>query len=180
MTGFLPRAVPRSGGPRLGQSVAERGEQGGALVETAVVLPVFLMLVLALFTGGLLYNQRLDLTDAAREGARFGATVPQSQTFAGGTWATNVRQVVVERSGEGLDPAHVCVALVSGSPGAVVGGTSQADFTTQSPPRPCYDDGNRDPGPRVQVSVRRPGEIQGVSFRMGVTMTVRATAKHEG
>jgi Flp pilus assembly protein TadG len=53
-------------------SLAERGrrEDGQALVEFALVVPVLLMLVTAILQFGLLFNKYITLTDAARSGAR--------------------------------------------------------------------------------------------------------------
>ena len=74
--GIWPR--PRSGlGPALlaeGASSAEgrqgarkrgRGEDGQALVEFAIVLPLLLILVTGIIQFGLLFNKYITLTDAA-------------------------------------------------------------------------------------------------------------------
>lgn len=53
----------------------ERGERGAALVEFALVFPVFMTLVLGMFSGGMAYNRKNTLINAAREGARYGATL---------------------------------------------------------------------------------------------------------
>lgn len=51
-----------------------RGEQKGqALVETALVMPVVLAMVLGIFGFGRLFNAQLVITNASREGARLGA-----------------------------------------------------------------------------------------------------------
>ena len=52
-----------------------REETGANAVEFALVLPILLMLVFGGITGGLLYNQQQQLTHAAREGARYAATL---------------------------------------------------------------------------------------------------------
>lgn len=44
------------------------GERGAALVEFAIVMPLLVMLVLGLFSGGLAYNRQLALTNGVREG----------------------------------------------------------------------------------------------------------------
>ena len=44
----------------------------------------------------------------------------------------------------------------------------------------CYSDGNDDPGKRVQVGIRKTGDkIDGILFKMPVTLTSQATAKFE-
>lgn len=50
-----------------------RNQKGQALVETALVLPVFLAMVLGIFGFGRLFNAQLVITNACREGARLGA-----------------------------------------------------------------------------------------------------------
>src|SRR5438445_8283280 len=98
-------------------------ERGAALVEFALILPVFMMLLLGLISGGQDYNHKLDLTHAVREGARYGSTLPSSTplgsftsgTCAGATWANVVQSTVVARSGGSLACDQVCVALVTGS-----------------------------------------------------------------
>ena len=169
-----PARVPRA------RAALRRDERGSSIVELALTMPLFMMVALGLFTGGLLLHQKLQLTQGTRDGARYGSTVAQNQTFVSGTWATNVRDLVVERSLGVVPGGQVCVALVSESPAVVVGGASRASYTTNVPPAPCYDDGNHDPGLRVQVSTQRTGTLQALVFSMNVNLTARATAKYEG
>jgi hypothetical protein len=53
--------------------MSRRTESGQALVETALVLPVILAMVLGIFGFGRLFNAQLVITNASREGARVGA-----------------------------------------------------------------------------------------------------------
>ncbi len=144
------------------------------------------MLVMGLLTGGIVYNHKLDLVSAAREGARYGAAIPQSQCIptsncGSKTWAQLVQSVVAQRSDGDLTASQVCVALVSGSTGNVVGGTSQATFTTQTDGTSrCYNDGNGDTGTRVQVQVTRTNDSINVAlFTIPVTLQSTATSKFE-
>ncbi len=50
-----------------------RNQKGQALVETALVLPVILAMVLGIFGFGRIFNAQLVITNASREGARLGA-----------------------------------------------------------------------------------------------------------
>ena len=54
-------------------------ERGTALVEAAIILPMFLMLLFGVFEAGRFMNAQNVLTNAAREGARF-AVGPQTLT----------------------------------------------------------------------------------------------------
>jgi Flp pilus assembly protein TadG len=48
----------------------KRNEQGQAMVEFAIVLPILLMLVFGIVQFGITFNHYLTLTDAVRAGAR--------------------------------------------------------------------------------------------------------------
>ena len=165
-------------------STRDSREQGAALVEFALILPVVLMLIFGMITAGLTYNHKIDLTHAAREGARYGATLAQLQCSGSPnpcgtqTWAQVVQSVVVQRAAGDLTASQVCVALVTGNPGASLGSgfsvnSANADGT-------CYSDGNGDAGKRVQVAITKTGDtINAVLFRIPVTLTSQATAKFE-
>ena len=156
-------------------------ERGAVLVELALVVPLFLTLVLGLISTGIVYNHKLDLVHAAREGARYGATVPVQQCTpntkcSGKSWAQLVQTVVVQRSDGDVTASQVCVALVSGSTGAPIDTT----FTTKSDGTSCYDDGNADTAARVQVRIQRSGDsINAAFFKIPVTLTTTANAKFE-
>src|SRR5438270_10382174 len=84
----------------------DNSESGAALVEFALLLPVFMALVLGMLSGGLIYNQKMDLTHSTREGARYGAAIDKGTLFSNNqSWASNVRDLVVARSrGDALAP----------------------------------------------------------------------------
>jgi Flp pilus assembly protein TadG len=153
-------------------------------VEFALILPLVLMLAFGMVTAGLTYNHKIDLTHAAREGARYGATLAQLQCSGSPnpcgtqTWAQVVQSVVVQRAFGDITASQVCVALVTGSPGAALA----SSFSVNSPNADgtCYSDGNGDSGKRVQVSIVKTGDkVDGLLFRIPVTLTSQATAKFE-
>jgi len=154
-------------------------ESGAALVEFALLLPVFMMLVLGMFSGGIVYNQKLDLTHATREGARYGAAVSKGQSFSNGqSWASNVHDLVVDRAAGDLSGSNttVCVALVDGASATPI----DANHTTDAGGSNCFPDTTSDTGLRVQVSSSRPGKVEVMIFSQSVTLTAKATAKYEG
>ena len=53
---------------------SKNAEDGAAAVEFAMVLPILVMIVLGVITGGLSYSQAIGVQNAVREGSRFGAT----------------------------------------------------------------------------------------------------------
>lgn len=180
------------------------GEDGAALVEFALIFPVFMTIVLGMFTGGITYNRDLSINHAAREGARYGATLAKSGLTAGvggldaTAWTAAVRDRVVQAAAGDIDindsGTWVCVALVQGGAAPDGGKKPLVDalgnkFTlTTAGGAPgidgCYDDGlgalsNPDGQPRVHVQVRRPGKIQGLFFSIDVTLNRSGTARYE-
>lgn len=147
------------------------------MIEFALVLPVFAMLVVGLFSSAMIYDSNMQLTHAAREGARYGATVPDDQTFtSGGTWAENVEALVRQRGGDSLVGADVCVALVRGDPAVAV----SSDHTTQAGTAPCYDDSaSGEESLRVQVSTSKTMTLDVVAFSRDVTLSATASSRHE-
>jgi Flp pilus assembly protein TadG len=95
-------------------------ERGVAMVELVLIIPLFLILLMGLVSSGIVYNHKLDLVHAAREGARYGATVPQNtcqqvpNPCGTRTWAQVVQAVVAQRSDGDVTASQVCVALVVG------------------------------------------------------------------
>lgn len=95
-----------------------RNQRGQALVETALVLPVILAMVLGIFGFGRLFNAQLVITNASREGARLGALgrsdsrIQEAVTkyLAGAALADPATQVVIERT-TGIDGSDVTVSL---------------------------------------------------------------------
>jgi Flp pilus assembly pilin Flp len=85
-----------------------RDESGANAVEFALLLPVLIILLFGVISVGLLYNQQLSLTQAAREGARFAATLPDAPVgecgvdagadYGSGTWCTRVRDRTINAS----------------------------------------------------------------------------------
>lgn len=157
-------------------------EKGAALVEFALIVPVFMMLVLGMFSGGMAYNRQLALTNATREGARYGATVPKDQcaptsNCGGKTWTQLVQQMTVQRAEGVLDSAAVCVALVSGAGSAPT--PVDAAHTTRTDGKACYVDNSADNGRRVQVTVTRADKLEALVFTMPLNLHASAAARFE-
>ena len=64
----------RDGRHRSAQATAHRSTPARALVEFALVLPIFLLVVFGVFDAGRLVYTNSVLSQAAREGARLAAT----------------------------------------------------------------------------------------------------------
>jgi Flp pilus assembly protein TadG len=153
-----------------------RGDDGAALVEFALVMPFLVVVLLGTVTSGLALNDDIQLTHSAREGARYGATVPDDESFGSGTWATNVRKVVVDRFGGGITAVDVCVSLVQGSPAVPL----SANHTTDAGGAACYDDSASGvTSARVQVTAERDVTIDTGLYSIDVTLESEAVAQHE-
>ena len=144
-----------------------RGERGATLVEFVIVLPILTALVLGIMSFGTAHAQRLSLTNAAREGARYGATLPVSAP----NWLQTVSDVTTaSATGEldaGVPGRSVCVALNSGTGWTSTGGG------------PCFSDGRPANEPRVQVLVKRTGSIEAFFFSKSMDLTGRAVVRYE-
>lgn len=146
------------------------------MVEFSLVLPLLAMLLFGLISAALMFDANMQLTHATREGVRHGATLPETQVFVSGTWATNLRAFVIEREGGNLVADDVCVALVVGNPAVAV----SANHTTSSGTGGrCFDDTTGAVERRVQVSTRRSMPLEVVAFSQTVTLSSKATMRHE-
>ena len=155
-------------------------------------MPVLATLLLGVVSAGLLFDQKLSLTHAAREAGRYGATIPSNQTFVAGTWAQNVTTLVKTRAAGELDAsgASVCVALVEGSSGSstnplkvVSDATRSVSYfstsgavcnSTEVYPLTTYDVGRR-----VQIKVTRPGRIETPVYSISVLLSESLSVKSE-
>src|SRR5437870_1594836 len=74
-------------------------ERGTAIVESAIILPVFFLLLFGVFEAGRFMNTQQVLTDAAREGARLAVTpCSRLSTCAGGSGANTLPDTATIRA----------------------------------------------------------------------------------
>lgn len=97
----------------------KRSERGAALVEMALVLPLFLLLVFGIMEAGWLFAQLTETRNAAREGARlavvdFGtATQVALETCDRAVLSSNGALVSISSTGDVSDPIGDPAAAVS-------------------------------------------------------------------
>ena len=168
---------------RLGPLRASRSESGAALVEFALVLPVFLMLLLGMMTGGLAYSRKLSVAQAAREGARFGATLPVTGATPMNTWLGRVGTLTIASSDGELESdkpgRFVCIAYVPSSGTAQkwqVTGTASPVLSAGT----CLADDGRAGETRVQVVAQRSSRLEALVFSRDLTVGSHAVARFEG
>lgn len=150
------------------------GERGAALIEFALLLPLVMALLLGIFTGGFAYFQKISLADAAREGARYGASLKHDGTPGGITaWESSVEARVIELSGGQLDAADVCVKLVTP--------TNTADSTcgVDNPAGAASDPTALAPASLVKVSATKVATIEAIFFTASPTLSAEVVARYE-
>lgn len=138
------------------------------LVEFIIVLPLLFALLLGITTGGQAYATKIGMTEAVREGARFGATL---QLGSGPTAVDDFEQDVIDRvvtaaAGE-LVAADVCVELVLPTGGTACGMGDPGGASAQ-------------PGVHlVKVSASKPVTVQFFFQSTTTTINAKLTARYE-
>jgi Flp pilus assembly protein TadG len=165
-----------------------RDERGAAMVEFVLIMPLFLLIIFGGVTAALAYEHKADVVHAVRDGARYGSTVPPGQcdtvaNCGNRNWAQLVQYVTAQRSDGTLSTSQICVALVTGSSGAVytrTGGVYSTGTNSTFPTTGCFNDGNVDSGNRVHVSAVRNGDKINLIFTtLSVGQRSRGTARYE-
>ncbi len=159
----------------------KRGEAGASAVEFALILPLLVVLIFGIIFGGFAFNTKLTITQAAREGARFGATLPlePGQSVPGDAWFAAVLERVEDSAfgDQGLrgGERYVCIRFVPDSGTAVppreFGNTAAGDCTL---PSSSVDDRER-----VEVVVSRPTTLEFIFYSFDVTLRSAGIARYE-
>lgn len=119
-------------------------DRGAAAVEFALVVPILIMLLLGTVTSGVTYSHAIGLSNAVREGTRFGATADASPALAS-QWADSVIQRVRDTQfDDGSKSTRICVQLWQVGTGPVantskcsVDGTPTLAFPTTATQEPA-------------------------------------------
>jgi hypothetical protein len=156
----------------------DRSERGAVFFEFTLVLPLFLSLVLGIYTGGMAYTNKIALVEAVREGSRYGASLATGNAVnAVATWQASVRDRVVASSGGALTANDVCVAFVLPTPISSTTTTTIAN----------WDCGVSDPAGAineplvhlVKVSATRPAKMEFFLFSKSTVLRASAVARFE-
>lgn len=183
-------------------------ERGAAIVELAIVVPLLFALIFGMFSGGLAYNRKLTLTNAVREGSRYGATLAVAQARTQPTpactlasdmqcWLDQVADITQQAAegelGSSASAREICVAYVHPD-----GVTASADdknhkllrtfsapdaFSTDpgsaTPANTCFLDGRPDGERRVQVTAQRDGKLEYLVSSSNLTLSSKSVTRFE-
>ena len=137
--------------------------QGGAtIVEFALLLPLIMALLLGVFTGGHAYFRKITVTDAVREGARYGASLVDDAS-----WVSGVKARVASSSGGELATSQVCAALVT------------VDTTTPDTTCGVDDPPGSDGQKVVKVSAAKAAKLEYFFGSRNLTLRGEAAALYE-
>ena len=141
------------------------------MVEMAMVAPLAIALLLGILTGGHAYFQKISLVDAARDGARYGASL---KVPPGGIadWRQAVRNRVASLSGGQVTAAQVCADLVTPTGSNTACGVSDPLGASSDPTVLT-------PASVVKVSVTKATRIEFVFFSTSPTISSKIAARYE-
>ncbi len=108
---------------------SRRRERGAVAVEFALILPILTMILIGTVTTAVSYSHALSITNAVREGARYGATADETA----GSWTADVlSRVRTTQFDPGGSQTSICVQLWKEGSGAVLG-KSACDLGSGTP-----------------------------------------------
>src|SRR5213078_4494766 len=159
----------------------------------ALILPIVVMLLVGVVSAAGAYQKDLSLSNGAREGARYGATLPVANfitTTPINSWLDDVANTAVHAVDDGLPSGTtgrtVCVAYVHPN------GTDTNDRTTKrfedasgnvtyssGTTATCFSDSRPVTERRVQVVLTRGVTLDAYLFKTTVTLTGKSVARFE-
>ena len=150
-----------------------------------MILPVLAALLVGIVTVGLALNGKNSINNAARESARYGATLSVETTMA--NWLDDVADIVITAAtgqlDNGVDGRSICVAYVYPDGTAPTDQSSKVEIdqagTRTHSLGTCFGDGRPDDERRVQVAAARDSEIFALFFVKGVTLDAESVARFE-
>lgn len=141
------------------------GERGASLVEFAVVLPLFILLVFGIMEAGWFFSQSVELRNAAREGARLAVvdygtgqeirleTCSRAALSGAGAVVTIERNTTMDMSFDPPSPESVTVTMsktyesLTGILDAPFGGAAMSSSVEMRTERPLVNLSSNHQGP---------------------------------
>lgn len=119
----ISHVASSTGHERSGRFLRRRGDRAASLIEFALVLPVFALLLLGMIDFGFAYGDYISVRNGSREGARLAAVnVPGTETCTLDTAANAATQNIVcltkDRVGLNEDDVRVSISFADSTPEA--------------------------------------------------------------
>ena len=159
-----------------------RDQSGANAVEFALLLPILIVLLFGILYGGLAYNRSLALTQSAREGARFAATLPGAVdgTSLDSGWFDTVVERIEYTSTRSLGPQHadryICVRVVDEDENVYIADIGAGSYGNGD----CdVDSTSVQDRERVEVVVRREAVLELIFYRFPLNLRSDAVARLE-
>lgn len=156
-------------------------ERGAALVETAFVLVLLMMLLVGTVWAATALGRGNSIQNAAREASRFGATLPDGGS---NLWFTDVIGVARAAALGDLDPsvanAEICVAFITDKDVANHAIDSGGGPVFGGGECPTFSDGrNGNNEARVNVVTQRDTPFNVILWSTDLTLVAEAGARYE-
>lgn len=181
---------PHRGGHRADDTSPRQGllresERGAQLIEFAIILPILLSLVFGIVTGGVAFSHNISIDNAARETARYGATLPVNSDLD--AWLGQVADVAISTATGSLDDGQpnrtVCVAYVypdgTAPEDQTKSLTEDSSGTRTFANQPCVADPRPNDERRVQVVLSRDSDLVVIYFTKTLNLTGQSIARFE-
>jgi Flp pilus assembly protein TadG len=162
-------------------------ERGAALVEFALLLPLLVMLLLGIVTSAEAYGQKLSITNGAREGARYGATLPVGNFATLNAWlddvAAKTKNTVEGGLPTGLSGRAICIAYVfpngTDTNDRTTSRTENAAGTVTYAQTSCFSDSRANSERRIQVTLNRNATLDAFLVKQTIGLGARSITRFE-
>jgi hypothetical protein len=139
-------------------------DRGAALTEAAIVLPLLMLLTFGIWTTARAWNENNTMEHAAREAARFGATVDPWDPGSSPGEIRAVADADMRASSIAVGEIHGCIELVTDGNASSCDGTHANNTGTD----------------QVFVRLEYPNyELQFLFFSVTIDMRSTAISRHE-
>jgi Flp pilus assembly protein TadG len=173
---------------RVGNApVGNERERGSSLVEFALILPILVMLLLGIVTGAQAYGEKLSLANGAREGGRYGATLPIANFSTMNAWLDDVAAKSVNAVDGGLPVGlsgrATCVAYVYPNGTDTLDRTSSrrenAAGTVTYGTTACFTDSRSASERRIQVTLARNAKLDALLVKSTIGLAAKSLSRFE-
>lgn len=160
-------------------------DRGASVIEFAIVLPLLVMLLFGIITGGQAYNLNNSMNNGGREAARYASTRAVDGNMAG--FLNAVADTARDSTSGAMDATvpgqRICVAYVFPDGTAAVDRTTRlveiAGARTITVGTPCRTDGRPSYERRIQVVLQRDAELEAVVYSQTLNLETTSITRYE-